>query len=389
MLCPMSPRLATALIFVVNGAAIGTWIALIPWISRELDASRTEIGLVLLCSAAGALVSMTLAGQLLTRVSSRRLVAVSALVFPLLAPLPALAPSIGVLAVVMTAFGAANGLLDVSMNAHGVAVERALGRPIMSSLHAGWSIGGLLGAAGVALAAGLGVDAPTEAVLSAGLMLVLALVTIPRLGTGSIRTQGGSSIALPSRAVLPLGLLAVIVAAVEGGISDWAGLYLERDLGADPGLAAASYAVFALGMAVGRLSGDALNRRFGAAPLLSGGLVVTAVSLGAVLVLAHPAAAIVGITLAGIGVANAIPLVFSAGGRIPPSGPSLAAVFTMCYTAFLAGPPVIGAVADRIGLPTTLGLLVVAAVAAAIAAPRAPGIEAPTRLPEPRPVPAP
>jgi hypothetical protein len=380
----MSPRLATALVFVVNGAMIGTWIAQIPWIAGQLDATKTEVGLALLCTSMGAIVSMTLTGQLLTHISSRHLVTLFVLLFPLLAPLPTLAPSLAVLALVLLAFGLTNGVLDVSMNAHGVALERVLGRPIISSLHAGWSIGVLLGASGVALAAGTGVDPRLETVVVAAVLLGLGAVAIPSLGQGSEpseRLEGAARISLPSRAVLPLGLLAVLAAIVEGGIGDWAGLYLERDLGLDAGPAALGFAAFALGMTGARLAGDALNRRFGPAGLLQVGMAVTAIALALFLIVGQPVVALLGLVVAGVGVANAIPVLFSAGGHIPPPGPSLAAVFTMSYAAFLAGPPIIGFVADRIGLPTTMGLLVAVAAVAAVVAPRVPGIDASANLP--------
>lgn len=380
----MSPRVATFLIFVINGAMVGTWLANVPWVAGHLDATKTQVGVALLCSAAGALVSMTITGQLLTRVSTRRLVVVSSLLFPLLAPVPLLAPSLVALAGAMVLFGFVNGIMDVSMNAHGVAIERRIGRPIISSLHAGWSLGGLLGAAGVAAAAAAGLDAPVGAAITTVVLLGVALVAIPFLGTATIegepRAEGGPRFTLPSRAVLPLGVLAALAAIVEGGIGDWVGLYLERDLGMDAGLAALGYTTFALGLTLGRFTGDGLNRRYGAGRLLQGGMTLVAVALGVTLALANPVLALPGMVVAGIGVANAIPLAFSAGGHIPPSGPSLAAVFTMCYSVFLAAPPILGFIADHIGLPATLGLLVAVAAVAAWLAPRTPGIDAANQL---------
>ena len=128
----------------------GTWLSRIPWIAERLALGEAQLGLLLLCPAAGAIVSMTLTGQLLARMSSRRLVIVGCLAYPCLAPLPLLAPSPEVLAVVLLAWGMLNGIMDVAMNAHGVAVERAMGRPILSSLHGGWSLGTFAGASVVA-----------------------------------------------------------------------------------------------------------------------------------------------------------------------------------------------------------------------------------------------
>ncbi|HKZ92298.1 MAG TPA: hypothetical protein VJZ50_09170, partial [Candidatus Limnocylindrales bacterium] len=150
--------MSTFLLFVVNGAVVGTWIAAIPGVKADLGASATQMGLVLFSASVGALVSQQITGQLLVRVSSRRMLTGAALVFPLLTVLPLLAPDLLVLAGVMVAFGAFNTAMDVSMNAHGVALETSGGRSILSGLHAGWSLGGVIGAVGVAVAIALGID---------------------------------------------------------------------------------------------------------------------------------------------------------------------------------------------------------------------------------------
>ena len=145
----MTPRQATFAVFATNGAMIGTWVAHIPWLQERLDISKTTIGFALLCMAVGALIAMPLTGQVLARRSSASVTRAGTLVYCLMLPLPLIAPSPVALGAILFVFGAANGVMDVSMNAHGVAVERDLGKPIMSSLHGGWSVGGFL-AAGLA-----------------------------------------------------------------------------------------------------------------------------------------------------------------------------------------------------------------------------------------------
>ncbi|CAN5637955.1 MFS transporter [soil metagenome] len=376
----MTPRLATTIMFVVNGAVIGTWIASLPAIQVALGASATEIGLALLCGAAGSLVAMPLTGQLLTRVSSRRLLVVTSLVFPLLAPAPLLAPSTLWLGVVMLAFGAANGAMDVSMNAHGVALESASGRSFFSSLHAGWSIGGIVGALGVGAAVGLGLAPALEAIAIGAAAWVVALLAGRSLGHGSVATGGSTRIRLPARAVLPIGLLAITAAFVEGGLADWAGIYLRSGVGTAAEVAALGYAAFSLGMALGRLGGDATKERVGSVRMLQGGMVLVAVSVTMTLLVGNAVLALIGLVLAGLGVANAIPQLFGAAGRIPPAGPSLSAVFTMAYTAFLLGPPIIGVAADATGVTLALGLTVVAALIVASMASRVPAAETNARF---------
>src|SRR5947209_1175858 len=142
----MTPRLATFTVFAINGAMMGTWVAHIPWLQDHLGISKATLGLCLLCIAAGALVSMPLTGHILDGRSSPSVTRAATLIFCLMLPLPLLATSPITLAAILFVFGASGGAMDVSMNAHGVAVERELGRPIMSSLHGAWSVGGFLSA---------------------------------------------------------------------------------------------------------------------------------------------------------------------------------------------------------------------------------------------------
>jgi predicted MFS family arabinose efflux permease len=373
----MTPRAATFGAFFLNGAMIGTWVAQIPFVQERLDVSKSTIGVSLLCMAAGAMISMPLTGHVLDRRSSATVTRTAALLYLPLLALPLFAPSPVLLGAVLLLFGAANGAMDVSMNAHGVAVERTLGRPIMSSLHAGWSFGGLAGSGGVALAVALGVEPRVEGVVASGLLWLAALAITARLGSMSAHSEHGSSgFALPSRGVLLIGALCFLVMVTEGAMGDWSGIYLKHDLGADGSAAATGFAGFSLGMALARLTGDAVARRWGSGRLLSAGMALVTVALAVVLLVADPVLAVVGFALIGIGIANAVPLLFSAAGRVPPSGPSLAAVFTVGYTGFIVGPPLIGVLADAASLPAALATLCVFGLAVTVLGGRAAHAEA-------------
>jgi MFS family permease len=376
----VSPRLATFIIFVVNGAVVGTWIAAIPGVKDDLGASATQMGIVLLCASIGALISQQVTGQLLVRISSRRMVTASAAIFPLLTVLPLLAPDPVVLALVMFFFGAFNVAMDVSMNAHGVALETSGGRSIFSGLHAGWSLGGLIGAVGVGVAVGLGIDVALEALVAGIVLWVAALLASRRLGTGSVRTEGASGIHLPSRTVLPIALLIVLIALVEGGLSDWGGIYLQQGIGGPEEVAAFAYAALSLGLLLGRLGGDWVKDRVGSIRLIQAGMLLTGVAIAIFLLLGDPAVALVGMVVAGAGMANAIPQLFGAAGRIPPHGPSLSAAFTFLTLAFIIGPPTIGVTSDAFGISAALGILVVASVVVAVAVPLVPRAETNPRL---------
>jgi fucose permease len=159
----------------------------------------------------------------------------------------------------------------------------------------------------------------------------------------------------------------------EGSIDDWSGIYLRHTTGASPAAAALAFTGFSLGMAIARLGGDVVNARFGAGRLLRTGTALVAIALGGVLLIGELVPAVIGFTLCGLGIANAVPLLFSAAGRIDPPGHSLAAVFTLGYTGFVVGPPFIGVVSDQVGLAPTLGVLVLAAVTLTVLGGRAIG----------------
>jgi MFS family permease len=179
--------------------------------------------------------------------------------------------------------------------------------------------------------------------------------------------------------VVLLGGLCFLVMMTEGGIADWSGIYLRHDAGASPAAAAMAFTGFSFGMAVARLGGDVLNARIGAGRLLRGGMALVAIALGGVLLIGEPVPAVIGFALCGLGIANAVPLLFSAAGRLDPPGPSLAATFTLGYMGFIVGPPVIGILADQIGLPSTLSLLLLAALAVTVLGGRATASKKPRR----------
>jgi predicted MFS family arabinose efflux permease len=380
----VTPRAATSVCFFVNGALVGTWVAQIPFVQDRFDVSKTTIGVVLLFMAGGAFVAMPLTGHVLERRPSASVLRLASLAYPPLLLLPLAVSGPVWLAAALVVFGAGNGAMDVSMNAHGVAVERSLARPIMSSLHACWSFGGLGGAGAVAAAVALGVDPRVEGALTAIVLWGVVAAATTRLGAASVHAaeeERAAGLALPSRAVMLIGLLCFLVMTTEGAVADWAGIYLTGT-GASHALSATGFAGFSLGMALARLGGDGLVARYSRARVLVGGATLAAASLAVLLATGEALVAVPGLVLLGVGVANAVPLLFSAAGRVPPSGPSLAAVFTIGYLGFILGPPVIGVLADATSLTAALALVCGALVLVAAfggRAVRAPGDTTGTR----------
>jgi fucose permease len=384
----VQPRWATTAVFVVNGAAIGTWVAHIPWVQERFDLSKSTMGLVLVGMALAVILAFPVAGQAIVRHGSERMVWVGGIVCALAVNLPVLAPHPVLVALGLAVLGGASATQDVSMNSHGVKVEKDIRRPIMSSLHAGWAFGGMAGAGFAAAGTALGLDARVTVALASALLLATLVATARRIGHGSTAEgDDAPGFTLPSRGVVLLAILCLLVMVTEGAMADWGGLYLRQDLGASAALGALAYSFFTAGMTAGRIVGDWINHRIGAVALLRWGALLTGVPLGAMLLIGQPAAALIGLFLVGLGVSNGVPLMFSAAGRQPdtPPGPGIAAVSSMGSLGFLAGPPVIGFVADAISLPWALAMLILGAIVVFALARRAAGRSEAPPAQEPHP----
>ena len=384
----MSPRLATTGVFLVNGAVVGTWVAQIPWIQERFDLSRSAIGLILVGMSLAVVLALPVAGQAVARQGSERVTRAGGIAAALAVNLAVLAPHPLLVVAGLFVLGGASATMDVAMNSHGVKVQDDLGRPVMSSLHAGWSFGGMIGAASAAGLAALGLDPRIGVAIASALLLAAVVVWTGRIGPGST-AEGADTpgFTLPARGVVLLAVLCMLVMVTEGAMADWGGLYLRQDLGAGAAVAALAFAFFTAGMTTGRVVGDWVNHRIGPVALLRWGALLTGIPLAAMLLAGAPAAALAGLFAIGLGVSNGVPLMFSAAGGLPdtPSGPSIAAVSSMGSLGFLAGPPFIGLLADAVSLPWALTTLILGAVAVFALARRATGGTPPVeaRAPEP------
>jgi MFS family permease len=364
-------RAAVSAVFLLNGCGFGNWVARIPAVRETLGLDTQVLGLALLGVAIGSLIGLPLSGVLLARFGSRRMTTVAGLAFCACGALPAFATNAVTLALALTALGAATGILDVSMNAAGAAVERRGQRSIMSSFHAAFSFGGLLGAALGGFVAGRGVAPLTHLGLAAIIgVVIMALVTRPLLLPDASEQTTGPAFALPTRGLALLGLLTFGAMLSEGAMADWSGIYLRDVRAADPATAAYGYAVFSLCMAIGRLAGDRLVSRFGTVLAVRAGGFVAALGLAAALLVPSVGPALVGFAGVGLGLSIIVPLLFSAAARSHelPGGTALAAVSTLGYLGFLAGPPLLGVVAHSTTIGIALWLVVALCVGIAVLA---------------------
>jgi predicted MFS family arabinose efflux permease len=368
--------LGTAVVFAVSGALLGTWVSRLPATRDRLHASPAELGLVLLAPGVGSLVSMPSTGWLCRRFGSRTAVAVTAL--PCCAVVFALsvAPSLTALAAVLFAWGLLFGAWDVSMNVQGSAVEQRADRAWMPRYHASWSAGGIAGAAAGGLAARAAVPVPLHfglaTVLGAVLVAGALRFYIPDRETGPPAEAGarGAWSTVLTRRLVAIGLITLCGVTVEGAAADWLALYLVDERRSGEALGAVGYAAFAFAMAAGRFAGTPITERLGRhGAVRAGGLVIAA---GVAVTVFGPGLplAYLGAVLWALGVCLIFPAAMSAAGESPgrPTD-AIAAVSTVGYAGILIGPPVIGILADHVGMGRALLVLLVLAAAISAFAP--------------------
>jgi MFS family permease len=367
-------RAAIAVMFFCDGAIFGTWVSRVPAIAAHVHAKPGALGLALLGIALGALLSRQLAGQLVVRTGSRAIVRAGIASCCVMLPLPALAASVAWLGIALIGFGAALGLLDVAINVNGVAVQEQIGRPVMSSFHGIYSVGGLTGSAAGGYAAAIGVRPAMHFFLVSAVLCGLAILASwwllppsreagrrPETKRGWARLPAGYRTAL-----FLLGLTGLCSMLGEGAVGDWGAIYLHSDLGTSLSLASWGFAAYSLAMAVGRLSDDRFVARWGDLRVIACSATVAGAGFAIGLLVGKPVVAICGFTVLGLGLSSVIPITFSVAGRLGEqvAGPAITVVSSIAVMGSLVGPPVIGFAADAVGLPAALGLVSILAFAA-------------------------
>jgi MFS family permease len=366
---PRGARISVSLIFFANGFVVASWLPHIPAVKERLALGDFLLGTAFFSMAVGSVLVLPFAGWSAGRFGSNATTRAAALTLCVLLPAALWAPNLATLVLALLAFGAANGMLDVSMNAQAVLVEDRYRRPILSSLHGLYSTGGLAGASLAALAASIGISASAQAL---GLAIVLGplLVAISRflLRQEARRADPSPVLARPSRALMGLGALAFLALMAEGAVGDWAAVFLREYGSTGMDGAAIGFAGFSLAMAAGRFGGDWVRGRWGAPILLRAGGLIAVVGMAIALTAPGLVLSVLGFTLFGLGLANMIPILFGAAGRARGMAPGLgiAAVATTGYAGLLAGPPLIGITAEFAGLRFALMTIICGVLAIAV-----------------------
>lgn len=352
--------MAVSALFFANGLMMGSWAPKLVALLQRLQISEATAGLIVLCLGLGSLVVMPVFGAMTARLGSRRAVTRASLLAAPTLMLISLAPGLLSVAAAVFLFGGLLGGMDIAMNANAVAVERSRRQAIMSSCHGFWSLGGVAGAGlgGMMLAAW---GELWHAAVTTALFLGILRLALPHLQADAGQGEAdGTAVRMP-RSPLPyvLGFMALCCMVPEGAILDWAAVYLQKELGASLSLAGWGFAACAATMAVMRFLGDALRQRFGPVGIMRASALAAIAGLMMAGLAGDAMMAIMGFALAGIGIANLVPIVFSAAGNLRGLAPGvgLSVVTVMGYSGILLAPGSIGFMAEHLGFaPVYLGL---------------------------------
>ncbi len=358
--------------FVVLGALDGVWVARLPALKHKLSLDSGRLGIAIFAVSLTATLVLPLSGWVSARRGSRAPAAVGLLLGAGALASAAFAPSLAVLVLVACGLGAGIGVADVALNAHGLELERRLGRPLLSPLHAAWSFGLLGGSAVTAVSAALGIGLHAELPTVAAVLALVVGLAGPRLLGGTAADVESARFALPRGALALPAVLMFCAFFVESAAMSWSAVFLNGPVGASAALSAGAVVAYAAAMGVARLVGDRALLRWGFGGLArrSGGL--TCVGTLLAITTRSPVPALVGFALVGIGCAAIVPALFRIGGSMPgiSQGAGVAAVATAGYTGGLCNGPVIGFFAQAVGLSAALGLLACAGAVIVVLGPR-------------------
>ena len=358
---------ATKVFFLLCGLGVSSWAPMVPFAKDRLQLNDSSLGFLLLFLAVGSIVTMPFAGWFITRVGCRVVMIASAITMALALPVLLLLNSFLGMAIVLFIFGGGVGAIDVAMNTHGTVIENYTSKPIMSSLHGLFSVGGLMGPVLIGMFIKMGLS-PVQGAGIVSLLIFMLILTHHGLllkkeeeafmnePPAAIAIGKPKTLAWLNGTVLFLGLMCFVVFLTEGAVLDWGALLLRDFKGVDKALAGLGYAFFSVAMAVMRLSGDKIIARFSSKTVVVAGGIIAFLGYSCILMLAWLPGVLLGFVLIGVGAANIVPVLFSAAGSIKDvRGPvAISVMSTIGYTGMLAGPAIIGLLAQRFSLPLTL-----------------------------------
>jgi len=360
--------------FFVLGVMFATWGVHVPTVKGRYGLGEQALAIAMLASGVGALMALAQAGRVVGRWGPRSVsAAMGVLCCASIACLLAW-PAYAALLAVMLVFGISGSLLDVAINTEATEIERLAGKPLMSGFHGMFSLGGMAGASLGSAAPALGLSPQGHLLLASGLGAVAALLASrAMLPVPEKEAEEKHPLSLPHGPLLLLGVLASMGLIAEGAMYDWSVLFMKQERASGSSTAALAYASFSAAMAAGRFGGDWVRARLAPRRLMRASGVLAAAGMGLALALPSPEVALAGFALVGLGLSNVVPVLFSAAAQAPGVSPAhgIAAVSGVGYLGMMAGPPLIGLIAEHSSLSAGLVVVVVFAVFMALTAKQA------------------
>lgn len=363
---PLRARYAVSLLFFLCGVVFTSWASRIPAFKEQFHLNEAELGGVLFMLPVGSLIALPFAGWAVDKVGSRIMCSFSSLLYVAALYTLSQSPTVFTLSIALFIFGFVGNTVNIAVNTQGLDVQHMMGKPILASFHALWSVGALVGA----LIGGWTLNHNYTTAAHYLIILVpvslLAVLSYGYLVPKDDKDHADKKLfALPDKALMLIGVICLCCTLCEGAMSDWSALYyqfVQQDLARK---GTTGFTAYAFTMSIGRFTGDRLIHVFGYRRVLMIDALLIAGGMTLALATSWPVMVIIGFAMVGYGVSTVIPIAYMVAGQSATMRPSvaLAAVSTVGFTGFLIGPPVIGFVAHEVGLRFALGIVVVLALA--------------------------
>lgn len=339
-------RFAISLFYFAQGVVFASWASRIPDLKSAMQLSDAQLGSALLALPLGQLVTMPISGRLTTIFGSRRMLTIAIPIYALALTVLGLATTGWQLALFLFLFGVAGNLCNIALNTQGVAGENHYGKPIMTSFHGAWSIGGFTGALIGLLVVNLSLTPYLHFCIIAALSWLNVLLSYRYLLAAQkpTATEKTKLFTKPQGVLIQLGVIGFFSMATEGAMFDWSGIYFKDIVKAPQALVVLGYASFMIMMATGRFLGGKVIARFGRKRAIQGSGIIIFTGMLIAVIFPYLVPATLGFMLVGIGVSGIVPMVYSIAGtntKVSP-GIALAMVSGVSYFGFLMGPPLIG-----------------------------------------------
>jgi len=358
----LPPQIKVFGAFFIYSFCMGSLFPRLPDIQRAMDVGEGALGLSLIGSALGTLISLTFAGRLVEKVGHRRVLLVA---IPLLSALYALASWAGGplhFFLLLVPVGLTIGAIEIIINIEADRVEHVIGRRIMSRAHAFWSLGFFCAGMVGAFIAQAGVPVHWHLMMMIPLVLVSTLLVLGRFEPAPHRagssTEETPRLARPTLTIMMLVGVCLSAMLMEGAGIDWSAIYMRNIFDAEPFWAGFAVAVVAGSQAFARFFADGFVDRF--SPIAVARALLAILGVGVVIVFAAPAAwaAYLGFAMIGVGSSALFPLAMSAAAQQTDRAAAInvAALAQFSFTAFLLGPPLLGYVAEHYGIQWTFGV---------------------------------